>query len=427
MGGLPQFILELREFIRRLNVAGDMVREARHRVEALEQAVRDRPRKRLGGAALSGQVLGCNSLGFPGASVVVSDATTGVTLTTTTADSNGNYTVGVTLSASGQTLNVTGIPTGTYASRFSGTGTVSLNGVSGANSVPSIVLSPATGYCCGVPGQYQPDTINCTCSGTTRICVTLTDGCASPGNVAGATITVKDGGGSTVGTCTTNASGQCCVTLTASGVYTVIASVPGATNVSTSVTALCNVDTAVNLSFNRISNAIGTACFNCTECDSTGSSNVSGATVSITGHGTASGTTNASGQACFALGAGTYSATITYPDGYTKTVSFVVSSCATTTVNVTAVKAMCVSVINGTPGCVVTFTLSGGASGSCSTTINSGHVGNCCITFSPVDLNTGATLTIATSGTFWNGSSQSVSLACYTTASPFAMDFGSQC
>jgi hypothetical protein len=265
-----------------------------------------------------------------------------------------------------------------------------------------------------------------TCAGTTRICATVTDGCVSPGNVYGGTLTITKAG-STIGTCTTDAAGQCCVTVTESGTYTATASLPGATDISTTVTVVCDVDNAVSLAFDRTTNPVGTVCFNCTECDSTASNNVSGATVSITGAGTASGTTDAGGQKCFRLGAGSYSATVSYPDGYTKTVAFTVTACATTTVNVVAVKAMCISVVNGTPGCAITFTLSGGASGSCSTTLNAGHVGSCCITFSPVAFGTAATLSLATSGAFWNGTSSSVTLACYTAGSPFVFDFAANC
>lgn len=63
MFGLPQFSLELREFIRRLNVTGELLRELRRRVEALEQGVRDESSRRpvICLSSFLGQVIGCNA------------------------------------------------------------------------------------------------------------------------------------------------------------------------------------------------------------------------------------------------------------------------------------------------------------------------------------------------------------------------------
>src|SRR5689334_19478663 len=106
MGGLPSLVTELREFIRRLNGVGELLREIRRRVEALEQGMRDvRPGRGLLSATLSGRVVGCNGVGIPDASVVVADAATGIVLAETTADDHGDYTVAVALGRIGQTLN----------------------------------------------------------------------------------------------------------------------------------------------------------------------------------------------------------------------------------------------------------------------------------------------------------------------------------
>jgi hypothetical protein len=282
-----------------------------------------------------------------------------------------------------------------------------------------------TGYALGITGgggSGATGTFDVVGGGITNLQLTA----GGSGYTSIPTISFPGAGGGVGANATATVQGKCCVTLTNSGTYTVTADIPGVGTLTATVTAPCDVDTPV--SFTPPANSIGTACFTATECDSSGSINVSGATVAITGAGTASGTTDAAGQKCFRLGAGNYSATVTYPDGYTKTKPFTVTACATTTVTFAAVKAMCISVVRATNGCAITYTLSGAASGTCSVTVGVSGTAQCCITFSPIDIGATVSVAIATNGPTWNGaSSGGTAIACYSSTVPFVFDFGNAC
>lgn len=97
--------------------------------------------------------------------------------------------------------------------------------------------NPGGCHCCG----YVPP-----CNGF--ICVNLKDSCGVVGTdhgIPGVHVTVKDGGGATVGTCTTATNGQCCVPISASGTYTITHDDPCALPTSTTISALCNQDNFV--------------------------------------------------------------------------------------------------------------------------------------------------------------------------------------
>jgi hypothetical protein len=87
----------------------------------------------------------------------------------------------------------------------------------------------------------------CGCNpSTTKICIAVVDHCtASP--ISGAVVTVKDSHGTTVGTCTTNGSGQCCVGVTKTGPYTTSISASGyCTRAGTAIIFACGGTSSVS-------------------------------------------------------------------------------------------------------------------------------------------------------------------------------------
>jgi hypothetical protein len=124
------------------------------------------------------------------------------------------------------------------------------------------------------------------CTGT--ICVTATYYAPIPG----ATVTVKLGA-TTIGTCTTDATGKCCVSITAAGTYTVTVSKTGFTTTSTTVSATCTT--------NNVTVTMGGTTLNylCVYIDMCGVPiQEAGVTVSISGGGSSASLDTASGACC---------------------------------------------------------------------------------------------------------------------------------
>ena len=154
----------------------------------------------------------------------------------------------------------------------------------------------------------------CNCSGC-QICVTVLD--CNGAAVSGATVTVKQGA-TTIGTCTTNASGQCCVTVPASGTYNVAVTKTGYNGSNQNVSLTCPGTTNVTL---YAYTGAGGVTIHVIGCDV--SLGLQGATVTFNG---GSYTTNSSG----------YTPTIAAPAGtYTWTASKTRFNTGTSSVTVT--------------------------------------------------------------------------------------------
>lgn len=267
------------------------------------------------------------------------------------------------------------------------------------------------------------------CGGTTRICISATTtGCpAMP--PSGASVVVKDNTGTTVGTCTTDATGACCVTVANSGPYTVTVTAPGATPVTVSVTAVCNVDNNVSVSFP--SNSLGTVCFGFTHCGyANGGDSIA---ISKAGVLVATVVTDGSGSACAVLGVGSYTAVLTTPNGATKNLSFTVSACTTTNVSAGfSVTQVCFGFRTDPPApCTATITVKNSDTG---VTVGTGslttafdgfiYYGVGCVTIS--ELVSGVTFGFTWDYAFTNFSGSggpATLLACYTSGSPVFADF----
>lgn len=233
--------------------------------------------------------------------------------------------------------------------------------------------------------------------------------------------------------------GRCCVAIPKSGAYTLSCDLPGASTLSTAVAAVCHSDNTTSLSYPA--NSLGTVCFQFNTCTSSGNIPIGGATVSITGSGTASGTSGPDGSLCMRLGVGAYSAAITFPSGYSTTIGFSVNACGVTTVSLTTVTAVCVSCVTSDPaGCTAGITIvrldNGAVLGTGSlTTSNLGGLsqGQTCI---PIT-ESGIGVDFDHLGVGWSWANFSVSptstavpLACWASESPIAFDFrvyGSPC
>lgn len=191
---------ELQRFIARLKIAEEDSRTMRRDLVALRQNMRD-AWAGAGGrtllAAFSGEVDGCTSHAFPGASVAVKDHASGVTLGTGTCDANGKYEVWANLDTDPQSLDVVASPTGTFAARFAASATQNVPSAhAGGNAVATVVIPPAANFVCG-PTNYYPDA---TCPKT--VILTHPSGCPA----RGATVDFIEGG-VTVFSGTTNSSG----------------------------------------------------------------------------------------------------------------------------------------------------------------------------------------------------------------------------
>lgn len=142
------------------------------------------------------------------------------------------------------------------------------------------------------------------CGDVCRICATVTDCFSTP--ISGATVTVKQAG-STVGTCTTDAAGKCCVDVPASGSYNVAASKAGYVGQNVDVSVSCPETKNVALTMRTTGTAHRFFASGC------GSLGLPGVTLTIGG---GSYTTDASGFAYYSLPPGTYSWTATPPTGF---------------------------------------------------------------------------------------------------------------
>jgi hypothetical protein len=163
---------------------------------------------------------------------------------------------------------------------------------------------------------------DCTCAGATAcfLCVTVTTCASVP--ISGALVTVKHSG-TTVNTCTTDASGQCCIDIEAvgSGSYDIAVTKAGYAISAATVSCTCpgTTNATVFLALVSASTILSVSVAGCSEAQQ-------GATVSLTGAaGSASGTTDSAGWAYFGLPAGTYTWTVSQSRFTTQTGSITLS------------------------------------------------------------------------------------------------------
>jgi hypothetical protein len=233
-------------------------------------------------ATISGQVNGCSAQGFPGATFVVNDPGTGEQLASGTADGAGAFSATLTISGlPPRTLSVTATPAGAFAARFAGPGTITPSIVEGANTLATMLLNPATDFCC-VPAQYYPDPLSKT------VCITVRDACTSTG-LPGATVDIKLGG-VTVDSGTTNGSGVYCGTVSVGGAYTFAASKTGfaAGSGSASPAVSCSAGATAIVNLNRTTTSLTVTVNGCSVTGASVVAKQGGVTV-------ASGTTSGAG------------------------------------------------------------------------------------------------------------------------------------
>lgn len=166
----------------------------------------------------------------------------------------------------------------------------------------------------------------CFCSGSCgQICVTVKNSAGTL--ISGGTITVKDGGGTTIGTCTTNGSGVCCVAIPSAATYTVTFTKTSYTSVTVSVVATCTTNNVTICTGTQVTFSVSLSC---------GVSSI-GTSVSITGVG--SGTVDGTGTWISPVPSpGTYSYTISRTGYATQTGTFtVLVNCGSATVSTTLV------------------------------------------------------------------------------------------
>lgn len=142
----------------------------------------------------------------------------------------------------------------------------------------------------------------CCCGTSCQLCVTVTN--CSGTALSGATVTITQGG-TTIGTCTTNGSGQCCVDVPSSGSYVAAVTLSGYTGSNKVVSVTCPAGASATLVATPDANRH--RFFAQSPCDLAG---IPGVVFTIDG---GSYTTDASGFAYYAIPAGTYSWTATSP------------------------------------------------------------------------------------------------------------------
>lgn len=137
------------------------------------------------------------------------------------------------------------------------------------------------------------------------ICVHATDQCSPFGDISGATFTVSQSG-TTIGTCTTDGSGQCCVDVTAtgSGTYVISVSKTGYAGSTQTVTISCPGSHTYNLTLVVVAKQIDIVCHGCN------SLGAPGVDVTING-GTY--TTDSTGHVYLSAPVGTYTWTTSHP------------------------------------------------------------------------------------------------------------------
>lgn len=229
-----------------------------------------------------------------------------------------------------------------------------------------------------------------TCEGG-RFCVTVADACSPSHVIGGATVTATDASGN-VYSCSTDGVGQCCIDVPRSCVYSIQASVPNASSVAQKVMAPCSVDTDVNVTIE----GVGTIEIGICVCDETNTDDLltgnpsagSGGSVMVSGGGTTtttSPTTTVGGcaTAVIVAGEGSVSVTINFPDGESCSFDFGVEACSTTGISGTEITTQYFGVGGDGSyplGCTVTFTLTGGTTGTCTlTTSTAGPYADACL------------------------------------------------
>lgn len=165
---------------------------------------------------------------------------------------------------------------------------------------------------------------------TSVIPVTVCAQTTASAPISGASVTIQSSG-TTVGSCTTAASGCCTINLLATGSYTLIVSATGYVASTTTITATCDGTYTVTLCPTG-----GCVTFHVSGC---GGVAVPGATVAVAGQ---TGTTDSTGNCCVPIAtAGTYSYTVSmtrYQDG-TGSVTVSGSCAAPPTINVSLLPA----------------------------------------------------------------------------------------
>jgi hypothetical protein len=246
------------------------------------------------------------------------------------------------------------------------------------------------------------------------------------GYTSAPTVTFPGAGSGSGASAQTGVQGRCCISIPKSGTYDVTCELPGAAPLSASVNALCNQDN--NVSFAFPANTIGTfqGTFHYCDCSTTGLA--AGVTVDITGDGSVTLTSDASGTVSTRLGAGSYSALITYPTGYTKTVPFTIIGCGGASVVLFVVGGLWVSICSqGNPSSTWDITVTrddtGATIGTGSITLNHGSVlpnteGATCIPISDVSgADTSITYHISGPSTFTAGGP----VNCGSEAAPYPL------
>lgn len=169
--------------------------------------------------------------------------------------------------------------------------------------------------------MFWPKGSGCCCGGCGSIDVTVRL-CSDNSLISGATVTVKDGGGTTVGSGTTPGSGFVSIDVPSAATYTVTVAKSGQATATTTVSATCSAN-AVSITLGRLLTVTVTAC----------SVAPVGQTVTATLSGrTFSAVTNGSGVAVIPVtGTGTYTIATTHASprfaAYSASVS--VSTCST--------------------------------------------------------------------------------------------------
>jgi len=175
-----------------------------------------------------------------------------------------------------------------------------------------------------LPSVWKGNGGGCCCTGGGTPCLICVHAHSCPGaNVSGATFTVKQGS-TTIGTCTTDASGNCCVdvTSTGTGTYQVYISKTGYTGSNATISVTCPGTTNVDL---LIANSGAETLRILSPC---GPSNLDGATLTINGGTYVS---SGGGLISIVLPNGSYPYTISYPPRFVDiTGTAVVAGCGIT-------------------------------------------------------------------------------------------------
>lgn len=172
--------------------------------------------------------------------------------------------------------------------------------------------------------MFSPGCKCCGCNPVnTLVCFTILDNCSSAA-ISGASVTLKDSGGTTVGTATTNGSGQCCIGVSKKDTYSATITASGycdATDAGIVVNACVNTYGQTVRMFPTTVVVHATGC-----CGAA----LPGASVTITQGGTiSSGTTDSSGNVTLtAPCTGTYTVTVSKTRFVTNSTTAGANSCS---------------------------------------------------------------------------------------------------